>query len=72
MNVKSFFYGTPNRRLVSRFLEVFILAGGIGLLTSPQFIALGVKYPLLVALGAVLCKFLRERFLAEKTPEPAK
>jgi hypothetical protein len=34
---KEFFYGSAVKRTIMRFLEIFIISGGVGLLSSPEF-----------------------------------
>lgn len=57
--LKNFLYGTENRRLFMRFLEVFILAGIAALLNSVE-----LQNALALAFGAgvaeAILKFARE------------
>lgn len=58
-NFRNFFYGTETRRLVMRFLEIFVLAGLSALANSVE-----VKTAFVAAFGsaaaATLLKFVRD------------
>ena len=59
MDIKTILYSTPFRRTASRFLEIFILSGFMGLIGSVEF-----ENTLIMSFGtglsAMLLKMLRE------------
>lgn len=56
--IKDFLYSTATRRTISRFVEIFVIAGVVGLLSSPEFQSLlpaGV-----IGIVAAILKGIRE------------
>lgn len=57
--MRQFLYGTPIRRILMRFLEIFILAGFFALINAPEleiFLVSGLG----TGIAATILKFLRE------------
>lgn len=61
MNIKEALYGSNFKRVIMRFLEIFVLAGAIALTESPELSSLVPA--IYVGILASVAKVLRARLL---------
>lgn len=60
MKIKKLLYSSRRRRVIMRFCEIFIVAGLIAMLDSPELV--GLLPPVYIAILAASVKALRETF----------
>lgn len=57
--MKNFFYDSPYKRIVMRFLEIFVLSGILGVISHEEFTSF-LLTTFGTAIGAMILKLIRE------------